>query len=137
MEWRLPEGWQPVADSKAAPGRYATLRIESKDKPSLDLHVDKFPGAVGGLLANVNRWRGQVGLAPIEDNELDKDTRKENFNGNPVTVVRLVGPGGKAGGSGAPFMNLPGAAPEKTAFHYTMPEGWEEAADAGGPPCSR
>ena len=134
MEWKLPEGWQPVADAKANnPGHYATLRIESKDKPSLEMTVTKFPGTVGGLLANVNRWRGQVGLSPIEENELDRDTRKEEFNGNPTTVVKLVGPGSKPG-SGTPFMNLPAAAgPDKTPFHYTKPDGWEEVADAGGP----
>ena len=110
MEWKLPEGWQPVADAKANnPGHYATLRIESKDKPSLEMTVTKFPGTVGGLLANVNRWRGQVGLSPIEEDDLDKDTRKEEFNGNPTTVVKLVGPGSKPG-SGAPFMNLPARA---------------------------
>ncbi len=124
MEWKLPEGWQPVADAKASPGRYATLRIEAKDKPSLDLHIDKFPGQVGGLLANVNRWRGQVGLSPIDADDLDKVTRKEEFNGNPATVVRLVGPGSKPG-SGAPFMNLPGRAADETALHYTKPDGWQ------------
>jgi len=129
MEWKLPEGWQQVADAKANnPGHYATLRIESKDKPSLEMTVTKFPGTVGGLLANVNRWRGQVGLSPIEENELDKDTRKEEFNGNPTTVVKLVGPGSKPG-SGAPFMNLPARAPDQTAIHYTKPDGWQEDSD--------
>lgn len=129
MEWKLPEGWQQVADAKANnPDHYATLRIESKDKPSLEMTVTKFPGTVGGLLANVNRWRGQVGLSPIEENELDKDTRKEEFNGNPTTVVKLIGPGSKPG-SGAPFMNLPARAPDETALHYTKPDGWREDPD--------
>lgn len=110
IEWKLPEGWQPVADAKAPTSRVATLRVEAKNRPSLDLHIDKFPGAVGGLLANVNRWRGQVGLPPIGDDELDKVTQKEKFNGDDVTVVKMTGPGGKPSG-GAPFMNLPGAAP--------------------------
>ena len=45
IEWKLPEGWQPVVDAKANnPGHYATLRIEAKNRPSLDMTVTKFPG---------------------------------------------------------------------------------------------
>lgn len=134
LEWQLPDGWQPVADAKANnPGHYATLRIESTGLPTLELTVTKFPGAVGGLLANVNRWRGQIGLQPIAAADLDSVTKPEKLNGDSVTVVDMTGPGMKAATSGAPFMNLPGAAPDKTPFHYTKPDGWEEAPDAGGP----
>ena len=133
LEWKLPDGWQPVAEAKAPPERYATLRIEAKGVPTLELTVTKFPGAVGGLLANVNRWRNQIGLQPVGQADLESVAKQEKINGDPVTVVDMVGPGTKATTSGAPFMNLPGAAPDKTPFHYTKPDGWEEIADSGGP----
>lgn len=32
-----------------------------------ELAVTAFPGDVGGRMANINRWRGQLGLAPLAD----------------------------------------------------------------------
>jgi hypothetical protein len=32
-----------------------------------DLSITAFPGDVGGNLANVNRWRGQLRLPPVPD----------------------------------------------------------------------
>ena len=32
-----------------------------------DLSITAFPGDVGGNLANVNRWRGQLQLPPVAD----------------------------------------------------------------------
>ena len=134
IEWKLPDGWQPVADAKAkTPERYATLRLASKDASPLELTVTKFPGAAGGLLANVNRWRGQIGLPPVGEDELDT-VKKEEFKGGVASIVNLLGPGLRAPGSGAPFMELPGAAPDKAPFQYTKPKGWEDSPNlnAGG-----
>lgn len=62
LKWALPRGW-----TESAPGgmRYATL------KPPLSGHIDVsvvvLPGPAGGELANVNRWRGQLGLPAIDE----------------------------------------------------------------------
>jgi hypothetical protein len=44
--------------------RYATLRAPVDGK--LDVSVTVLPGDAGGELANVNRWRNQIGLPPID-----------------------------------------------------------------------
>jgi hypothetical protein len=31
-----------------------------------EVTVSAFPGDTGGLLANLNRWRGQIGLEPVQ-----------------------------------------------------------------------
>jgi hypothetical protein len=36
---------------------------------SVDITVSAFPGDVGGAAANINRWRGQIGLAPLPDEQ--------------------------------------------------------------------
>lgn len=59
LDWQLPAGWQ--VSPEARPMREATFTTPS----GLEVAVSRFPGDVGGPLANVNRWRGQVGLAPI------------------------------------------------------------------------
>lgn len=48
--------------------RLATLVFESQSGP-VEVAVTRFPGDVGGVLANVNRWRQQAGLTPVEDAE--------------------------------------------------------------------
>jgi hypothetical protein len=62
LEWTLPKGWtQAVAGGM----RYATLTPPGGGK--IDVSVVVLPGAAGGELANVNRWRGQIGLAPLDE----------------------------------------------------------------------
>ena len=63
LQWALPKGW---TESRSAGGmRYATLKASAPGK--LDVSVTVFPGPAGGELANVNRWRNQIGLAPPEE----------------------------------------------------------------------
>lgn len=68
LEWSIPEGWELSPQKKAM--RLATFLVKA-DK-SLNISVSKFPGNVGGELANVNRWRGQVGLEPVKAEDLQK-----------------------------------------------------------------
>lgn len=46
--------------------RYATFFAGSESEP-LEVTVIVLPGDSGGLLPNVNRWRGQINLPPISD----------------------------------------------------------------------
>lgn len=62
MQWTLPEGWTEVSGSGM--GRVATFRAAGD--PPIEVSVTKFPGDVGGPLANVNRWRRQAGLGPVD-----------------------------------------------------------------------
>ena len=40
-----------------------------------------FPDDAGGVLANVNRWRGQVDLAPVKQAELEKQIASLDVSG--------------------------------------------------------
>ena len=55
-----PETWE-----EQTPGslQVALYRIA----PEITASVSQFPGDAGGILANVNRWRAQVGLTPTTD----------------------------------------------------------------------
>jgi hypothetical protein len=63
LKWSLPKGWSD------APGggtmRFATLKAPYPGK--LEATVVVLPGPAGGELANVNRWRGQIGLPALAD----------------------------------------------------------------------
>lgn len=66
LAWTAPAGW--IAKSASAM-RLATFEIPGADGP-VELSVVALPGAAGGALANVNRWRGQLKLPPLAEGEL-------------------------------------------------------------------
>ncbi len=68
LKWTLPKGW---ADEPAGGMRFATLKVPVTGK--IDASVVVLPGTAGGELANVNRWRGQIGLPPIDEAQLAKE----------------------------------------------------------------
>ena len=61
LVWTAPADWKPTAGSAMRKGSYAVTGPEGTG----DVSVTAFPGDVGGDLANVNRWRGQLGLPPV------------------------------------------------------------------------
>lgn len=67
LKWSLPKGWTQ------APGegmRFATLKAPYAGR--LEATVVVLPGQAGGELANVNRWRGQISLPPLDEAALAK-----------------------------------------------------------------
>ncbi len=66
--WVVPAGWS--LSPEARPMRVATFTAEVEGR-SLEVAVTRFEGEAGGILANVNRWRGQMGLAEVGQAELD------------------------------------------------------------------
>ena len=61
--WKVPPGWQQDADP--GPMRQASFQIGAGAEAA-SVTVTRFPGDVGGLTANINRWRSQLGLEPVE-----------------------------------------------------------------------
>ena len=55
--------------------RQASYRIEGAEGASVDISLVILRGAAGGILDNVNRWRGQLGQPPIDEAVL-KQTSK-------------------------------------------------------------
>jgi hypothetical protein len=66
LRWKLPAGWKEA--SGGGQMRYATLTPPVQGK--VEVSVIRLPGPAGGELANVNRWRNQIGLAPIGEADL-------------------------------------------------------------------
>jgi hypothetical protein len=62
LAWELPKGW---TEARSGGMRFATLKPPVTGK--LDVSVVMLPGPAGGELANVNRWRGQIGLPPVDE----------------------------------------------------------------------
>src|SRR5215472_3790013 len=65
IKWTTPEGWAEVPPSSM---RYASFSAPAEDGGKIDISVVTFPGDGGSDADNVNRWRGQMGLAPVDTN---------------------------------------------------------------------
>jgi hypothetical protein len=71
LTWTLPSGW---TEARTGGMRYATITPPVKGK--VDASVVVLPGPAGGELANVNRWRNQIGLPPLADDAAMTKARK-------------------------------------------------------------
>ena len=87
VHWTAPAGWEEQPASGFRKGSYL---VRGADGKTADVSVISFPEAAGGLLANVNRWRGQVNLGPIDEDTLAKTAEHVKANGHDYLVVDLV-----------------------------------------------
>lgn len=87
--WQVPEAWEILPASSM---RRASFRA-SGTAGAVDIAVTTFPGDVGGLLANLNRWRGQVGAAPLTADQVEDNIERLAVGGKPVIVSRIEGSG--------------------------------------------
>ena len=65
IKWTTPEGWTEVPPSSM---RYASFSAPADEGGKIDISVVTFPGDGGSDADNINRWRGQMGLAPVNAN---------------------------------------------------------------------
>jgi hypothetical protein len=63
IKWETPESWTEVPPSSM---RYASFSASAENGDKIDISVVTFPGEGGSDADNVNRWRGQIGLAPVD-----------------------------------------------------------------------
>ena len=73
LTWTTPAGWTEVPPSEM---RVASFKVAGADGKQADVSVVPLPGMAGSDFANVNRWRGQVGLPAATDDELQKSGGK-------------------------------------------------------------
>jgi len=106
-KWQLPADWKEGPAGNAM--RFATILVPSEPKP-LELTVNSLPwgGTPQDMLANVNRWRGQLQLPPAEAAQIASFTREVKAGDRTATIVDLRGRSG-GGGMMPPFAG--GAAP--------------------------
>ena len=81
LRWTLPSGWTETA---GGPMRFASLKPPVKGK--IDASVVVLPGPAGGELANVNRWRGQIGLPALDEGALAGARKVVKTRAGPLAV---------------------------------------------------
>ncbi|TVQ60583.1 MAG: hypothetical protein EA378_10865 [Phycisphaerales bacterium] len=86
--WTVPSNWRERSDNP--PMRHATLIVPDQDG-EIEVAISRFPGDVGGELANINRWRGQMGLDALEEDELEEHVDRFEHPGFEGFVLRIEG----------------------------------------------
>jgi len=87
-DWTVPAGWQEVP---AAQFLLAEYDIAGTNGAKAEVNVAQLAGSGGGVLANVNRWRGQIGLDPVDEAGLAKLANPVNVTGGQATFVDISG----------------------------------------------
>jgi hypothetical protein len=93
LTWIAPAHWKTKPGSAMRKGSYA---IVGEGGAEADMSITAFPNDVGGELANVNRWRGQIQLSPIGEGELANLIVRHEHNGLKFGEVDLHGDGANA-----------------------------------------
>jgi len=88
LKWNTPDGWKEIPPGEM---RKASFNVKGKDGKQADVSVIPLPGAAGGDAANVNRWRGQVALPTLPDDELKKTAEAVTLGGQPGELYDLSG----------------------------------------------
>lgn len=87
LHYDKPEGWKEKPDPKRM--RLAVFDVADG---AAEAGIMVLSGEGGGLLANINRWRGQVQLEAIEEEQLRKEVRQLEVAGTAAHYVDLSGP---------------------------------------------
>jgi hypothetical protein len=90
LTWTAPARWTVKSGSSMRKGSYAVHGPEG----DADFAITAFPGDTGGLPANLNRWRGQIGLPALPPDEVTKGLERFESNGLAFIVVDYLGAAG-------------------------------------------
>ncbi len=90
LTWTAPAHWTAKPASAMRKGSFA---IKDGDAEA-DLSITAFPGDTGGLLANLNRWRGQIALPPLTQDQLNANREHVDIGPLHVDVVDFAGTAG-------------------------------------------
>jgi len=92
-----PEGWEQVPGNQF---RFATMKIPAEPGP-LEMSISPLPSneeEVLAAVANINRWRGQLGLGEIKSADVESagddpklEISKANQDGRTIYFVNIVG----------------------------------------------
>lgn len=88
LAYTVPEGWEEFPPQSV---RKANFRVSDRSG-SAELAVTVFPGDVGGTLANINRWRGQIGLDPTDADGMASMVRPITISNHSGLLANLQGP---------------------------------------------
>ena len=88
LSYDVPEGWKP---GRAGGFRKAAFNIEGESGKA-EVTVIDLSRQSGDLLSNVNRWRGEIGLGPTTQSEVEKQVQQLDVGMLKGELIYMVGP---------------------------------------------
>ena len=85
LTWTVPDGWSENTTPDPMGMRLLDLRFGPNKEG--ECYISLMPGSAGGLEANVNRWRSQMGQPAYTPDELSKLPKKPFFNREATFVA--------------------------------------------------
>jgi len=116
FKYVLPTGWTPSPPSQFNLAAFNIVDGDLKGRVTVS-------EAQGDLLLNINRWRGQLGMPPTDEEQLQNSLTKLKLSGLDADFVELIAPAGageqgailgvvaKRPGEGSIFVKFTGGAP--------------------------
>lgn len=99
LSFTLPAGWTQVKPS-------SDMRLAQFDAGGCEVAITRFPGQIGGqmgsTLDNLNRWRGQIGLAPWKELPSVPQAVPMSIGGHPAAMVQVAAVEGESADEGKP-----------------------------------
>jgi hypothetical protein len=95
LDWTMPAGW-----TEQPPSTMRTVNLRPANDERAECYLTMLAGDAGGLAANVNRWRTQLGLSTLSAKDLDALLRIKFFNREAVFVDFSGTWKGMSGGEG-------------------------------------
>ena len=92
-EWTVPAGWTEQPPSQMLVAKFVATNAEAR----AEITVSSFPGDVGGVPANVNRWRRQLGLDQLPDPEALQAVTQLDPTPGKLMLVELAGTDARTG----------------------------------------
>jgi len=86
LAWDLPPGWKELAPTPLRTGNFS---VPGHDR--LECYVTVLPGGGGGVTANLNRWRKQMGLAEMSDADVAALPRMRPVLGADAPLLLMDG----------------------------------------------
>ena len=88
LAWTVPPGYRDTGESN----QFRTATLVSEGEPAVEVAISRVPGQAGSIAANVNRWRGQLGLPPASKQEVidavePAPTGADGLSGMVVTLA--------------------------------------------------
>ena len=90
----LPAGWKEIPNPQMLLAKYV---IQGSGDAKAEVNVSMLSGTGGGVMANVTRWRGQLALAPMTEEDFSKQAQTVDVAGRKGTLVDMTGTDGKTG----------------------------------------
>ena len=86
IHWTTPPGWKEMPPNSIRLGNFV---VPGPGDKKAEVTITSFPGDVGGTLANVNRWRHEVGLGDVTENDIASE--KAVVDANEGKLYEMAG----------------------------------------------